>query len=205
MSCAPFAILASGTGSNALAIHDAVLAGAIVAPLACIVSDRADAPVLERGRERGIETVLVDRAAYDDRDTYEGVLVDELRLRGVEHVVLAGYMRICGPVFLEAFAGRAINLHPSLLPDFPGRDAIGDALDAGVTRSGVTVHFIDSGIDTGPVICQAAVDVRPDDTRDTLARRIHAVEHAVLPRVVAALVRGEIDSPFHHPVTMEVT
>ena len=197
MSGAPFAILASGTGSNALALHAAVRDGLIDAPLACIVCDRPDAPVVARARAAGAIVVVVDFAAFPDRDTYEHALVGELLDRGVQHVVLAGYMRICGPTFLDAYDARTINLHPSLLPAFPGRDAIGDALEAGVERTGVTIHFIDDGVDSGPIICQAAIDIAPGDTRATLAPRIHELEHAVLPRVVAALVRGDIRFPSH--------
>lgn len=197
MSGAPFAIIASGTGSNALALHAAVRDGIIDAPLACIVTDRPTAPVVERAREAGAITVVVDAAAFDDRDTYEHALVGELLDRKVEHVVLAGYMRICGPTFLDAYDGRTINLHPSLLPAFPGRDAIGDALAAGATRTGVTVHFIDDGVDTGPIIAQAAIDIAPGETRETLAPRIHELEHQLLPQVVASLVRGEIRFPTH--------
>lgn len=198
MSGVPFAILASGTGSNALALHAAVRDGRIDAPLACIVSDVPTAPVVVRARAAGAMVVVVDRAAHPDRDTYEHALVGELLDRGVQLVVLAGYMRICGPTFLDAYEGRAINLHPSLLPAFPGRDAIGDALAAGARRTGVTVHVIDSGVDTGPIICQSIVEIRPDDTRDSLARRIHAVEHRVLPEVVAQLVHA---APTHHVLT----
>jgi phosphoribosylglycinamide formyltransferase-1 len=204
VSGAPFAILASGTGSNALALHAAVRDGIIDAPLACIVSDRPDAPVVERARAAGALVVVVDFDAFPDRDTYEHALVLELLDRGVEHVVLAGYMRICGPTFLDAYDGRAINLHPSLLPEVPGRDAIGDALDAGATRTGVTIHFIDDGVDTGPVIHQEALDIAPGETRSSLAPRIHELEHRVLPKVVAALVRGEVTFP-SHPSQLEAS
>lgn len=192
MSGAPFAILASGTGSNALALHRAVVDGRIDAPLACIVSDRVDAPVVERARAAGARCFVVDRAAFDEREVHEAALVAALLARGVEHVVLAGYMRVCGPVFLDAFAGRTINLHPSLLPQFPGRDAIGDAHAAGVDRTGVTIHFIDAGVDTGPIACQGTVDVHPGESRELLQQRIHELEHRLLPLVVAGLVRGDV-------------
>jgi phosphoribosylglycinamide formyltransferase-1 len=169
------------------------------------VCDVPDAPVVERARAAGAIIVVVDRDAYPDRDTYERALVVELLERRVELVVLAGYMRICGQTFLDAYEGRTINLHPSLLPDFPGRDAIGDALAAGATRTGVTVHFIDAGIDTGPVIRQEVVEIRPDDTRESLATRNHELEHQVLPQVVAAIARGDVRTPLaHHHPAMEV-
>lgn len=187
-----FAILASGNGSNALALHAAVREGRIDAPLACIVSDQPSAPVVDRARAAGAISVVVDRSSFPDRDTYEHALVGELIDRGVRHVVLAGYMRVCGPTFLDAFDTRTINIHPSLLPEFPGRDAIGDAIAAGVERTGISVHFIDDGVDTGPLICRAPLSVHPGEMREQLQSRIHELEHGVLPVVVAGLVRGEI-------------
>ncbi len=189
-----FAVLASGTGSNALVLARAAAAGELGGELAAVLVDRSDAPVIDRCREAGIACVLVDRSRFGTRDAHEHELVrllDELR---VDLVVLAGYMRICGPVFLRRWEGRAVNLHPSLLPAFPGRDAIGDALAAGAARTGVTVHYIDAGVDTGPVIRQVEVAIAADDTRATLARRVHDVEHALLPAVVAELLR-ELPAP----------
>ena len=188
-----FAVLASGTGSNALVLARAAAAGELGGELAAVLVDRPDAPVIDRCREAGIACVLVDRGRFGARDAYEHELVrllDELR---VDLVVLAGYMRICGPVFLRRWEGRAINLHPSLLPAFPGRDAIGDALDAGVERTGVTVHYIDAGVDTGPIIRQVEVPIDAGDTRASLARRVHDVEHALLPAVVAELLHAAPD------------
>ncbi|MCW2921008.1 MAG: phosphoribosylglycinamide formyltransferase [Thermoleophilia bacterium] len=183
-----FAILASGTGSNALALAAAAARGEIPARLACIVCDRPGAPIIERGRAAGIDVLVLDRTDFVDRDAHEGAIVDALRERDVEHVALAGYMRICGPVFLAAYEGRTLNVHPSLLPQFPGRDAIGDAIDAGATRTGVTVHLVDAGIDTGPIVAQEAIAIVAGDDRDSLAMRIHAVEHRIFPPALAALI-----------------
>lgn len=156
--------------------------------LAAVIVDRPDAPVLDRCAAASVPAVLVDRGRFGSRDAHEHELVRLLGELRVDLVVLAGYMRICGPVFLDAYEGRAINLHPSLLPEFPGRDAIGDALAAGVERTGVTVHYIDAGVDSGPIIRQVEVPIDPADTRATLAPRIHAAEHELLPAVVADLM-----------------
>ncbi len=200
-----FAVLASGTGSNALALAAAAARGEIPARLACIVCDRPRAPIVERGRAAGLEVLVLAREDYQDRDAHERAIVDALRQRKVDHVALAGYMRICGPVFLAAYEGRTLNIHPSLLPKFPGRDAIGDALAAGVTRTGVTVHLVDAGVDTGPVVAQEAVAIAPGEHRDALAMRIHAVEHRIFPPALAALVRGELASHTHHRLEAQLT
>jgi phosphoribosylglycinamide formyltransferase-1 len=196
-----FAVMASGAGTNAQALFDAVRDGRICAPLACLVCDRPGAPVVERARAAGVEVLEFAPAATSNRSAYELELVAQLRARGVAWVVLAGYMRICGDIFLTTYGGRTINVHPSLLPAFPGRDAIGDALAAGVNQTGVTVHFIDEGVDTGPVIAQRAVAIRPGDTRDSLAARVHAVEHELLPAVTANLVARRIDFPTSNTTT----
>ncbi len=200
-----FAILASGTGSNALALSAAADRGEIPARPACIVCDRLGAPIVERGRAAGIEVLVLVRADFEDRDAHERAIVDALRERDVEHVALAGYMRICGPVFLDAYEGRTLNIHPSLLPQFPGRDAIGDAIAAGATRTGVTIHLVDAGVDTGPVVTQEVVLVASGDDRDSLAMRIHAVEHRIFPPALAALVRGELGSITHHRLEAQLT
>jgi phosphoribosylglycinamide formyltransferase-1 len=192
---AAFAIMASGTGTNAQALIDAVHDGRICAPIACLVCDRPDAPVIARAQRVGIEVLEFGPEVTVDKPAFERELVAQLRSRDVAWVVLAGYMRICGPDFLSAYGGRTINVHPSLLPAFPGRDAIGDALSAGVDQTGVTVHFIDEGVDTGPVIAQRAIAIHASDTRDTLAARVHAVEHRLLPAVTADLVAGRINFP----------
>ena len=200
-----FAVLASGTGSNALALAAAAERGEIPARLACIVCDQPRAPIVERGRAAGLEVLVLAREDHEDRDAHEREIVDALRERDVDYVALAGYMRICGPVFLAAYEGRTLNIHPSLLPQFPGRDAIGDALAAGVTRTGVTVHLVDAGVDTGPVVAQEAVDVAAGEDRDALAMRVHAVEHRIFPLALAALVRGQLESHTHHHLEVQAT
>lgn len=199
---AKLAIFASGSGSNAQALIDGVQSGTIPADIACIVCDKPGAKVIDRAQVAGLEALVYVPKEFGDKAAYEARLVRDLQARGVDYIVLAGYMRLCGPTLLEAYGGKTINLHPSLLPMFPGKDAIGDALAAGVKYTGVTVHFIDEGMDTGPIIKQETVMIDPDDTRDTLAPKIHAVEHRLLPEVTAQLVRGEIRMTNGQAVTM---
>jgi phosphoribosylglycinamide formyltransferase 1 len=192
MSRKQLAVMASGSGSNAQVLFDRVQDGTIPADIACVVCDKPGAKVIERAEQAGIPVVVLSPKELGGKDAYEAAVVRELQARGVEYVVLAGYMRICGPTFLAAYGGKTINLHPSLLPLFPGKDAIGDALEAGVKYTGVTVHFIDEGMDTGPIIRQETVMIDADDTRETLAPRIHEAEHRLLPEVTALLVSGKL-------------
>ena len=194
MSVKKFAIMASGSGSNAQVLFDSVREGKMEGEIACLFCDRPGAKVIERAEAAGIDTVVFSPKEFASKDDYEAAIVREFQARGVECVVLAGYMRLCGSNFLAAYAGKAINLHPSLLPLFPGKDAIGDALAAGVKYTGVTVHFIDEGMDTGPIIRQETVMIEPDDTRETLASRIHAAEHRLLPEVTALLLSGKLEA-----------
>ncbi|MGB8954956.1 MAG: phosphoribosylglycinamide formyltransferase [Tumebacillaceae bacterium] len=194
MSVKKFAIMASGSGSNAQVLFDSVRDGKIEGEIACLFCDRPGAKVIERAEAAGIATLVFSPKEFAGKDEYEAAIVREFQVRGVEYVVLAGYMRLCGPNFLAAYAGKTINLHPSLLPLFPGKDAIGDALAAGVKYTGVTVHFIDEGMDTGPIIRQETVMIDPQDTRETLAPRIHAAEHRLLPEVTALLLSGKIEA-----------
>jgi phosphoribosylglycinamide formyltransferase 1 len=171
-------VLVSGEGTNLQALIEAAL------PIAAVASNRAGAPALQRAEEAGIPARVFELDRYADRETRDRELADWLQLRGVDLVVLAGYMHLLTPTFLERFADRVVNVHPSLLPAFPGARAIEDALTAGVDTTGVTVHFVDEGLDTGAVIRQEPVAVEP---RATLLQRIHAVEHRLLPEVVQEL------------------
>ncbi|KEO81545.1 phosphoribosylglycinamide formyltransferase [Tumebacillus flagellatus] len=187
-----FAIFASGSGSNAQVLFERAADGTIPGEVACLVCDRPGAGVLERAEKAGVPALVYRPRDFADKAAYEAELVRELRARGVEFVVLAGYMRLCGPTFLEAYGGRTINVHPSLLPMFPGATAIADAFAAGVKYTGVTVHFIDEGMDTGPILRQETVHVEADDTLESLAAKIHEVEHRLLPEVTRLLVSGEL-------------
>jgi phosphoribosylglycinamide formyltransferase 1 len=171
-------VLVSGAGTNLQALIDAGL------PIAAVASNRGDAGAIARADAAGIPNRIFELDGYSDRAARDRELADWLQLRGVDLVVLAGYMHLLTPVFLDRFRDRIVNVHPSLLPQFPGGRAIADALDAGVDTTGVTVHYVDEGLDTGAVIRQEAVAVEP---RATLVERIHAVEHRILPEVVREL------------------
>ncbi|NGQ97024.1 phosphoribosylglycinamide formyltransferase [Brevibacillus sp. SYP-B805] len=183
------AVFASGSGSNFEAVMRALQEGRLTgAQVALLVCDKPGAYVLERAERFGVPVLLFDPKTYPDKAAYETEIVGRLQALGVELIVLAGYMRLVGPVLLHHYEGRIINLHPSLLPAFPGKDAIGQALAYGVKVTGVTVHFVDAGMDTGPIIAQHPVRVEPADTAETLAARIHEVEHRLLVQVIQALV-----------------
>lgn len=171
-------MLASGEGTNLQALLDAGL------PVRAVASNRAGARALERAERAGLAAGVFELGSYPSRDARDLAMADWLAQRGIELVVCAGYMQLLSPPFLERFPERIVNVHPSLLPSFPGARAIDEALAAGVETTGVTVHLVDEGLDTGPVIVQEPVPVEP---RETLAERIHAVEHRLLPKVVSEL------------------
>jgi phosphoribosylglycinamide formyltransferase-1 len=185
-------VLASGRGSNLQAILEAVEANELPAVVAVVVSDRKDAPALERARRHRVEAVFLDPAAHPDREAFDRAVLAVLGRHRVELVCLAGYMRIVTPAFVRALWGRLINIHPALLPAFPGLHAQRQALEHGVKVSGATVHFVDEGVDTGPIICQAAVPVREDDTEETLSARILAEEHRLYPRAIRLFAEGRL-------------
>ena len=171
-------VLVSGQGTNLQALIDAEL------PVAAVASNRAGVPALGKAEAAGIPNRVFELTRYADREARDREMADWLLLRGSELVVLAGYMHLLTAQFLDRFPDRIVNVHPSLLPEFPGAHAIDDALAAGVETTGVTVHYVDEGLDTGAVIRQVPVAVEP---RDTLIQRIHAVEHRILPEVVKEL------------------
>jgi len=184
------AVLISGRGSNMTALADAVRAGRCGrAEIVLVLSDTAAAAGLAGAAERGLETRVVERRGRT-REEHEREIIAHLRARGVEIVCLAGYMRLLSPRFVEEFRGCVLNIHPSLLPAFPGLDAQRQALAHGVRVSGCTVHFVDETLDGGPIITQRAVPVRDDDTPDTLAARILKEEHKAYPEALALVVRG---------------
>jgi phosphoribosylglycinamide formyltransferase 1 len=180
----PLAVLISGRGSNLKALIDARL----TTPISVVISNRADAAGLEHARAAGIETLVLSHRDHASRDAYDRVLVDALRARGVGLVCLAGFMRLLGPTFCDAFRMATVNIHPSLLPAFPGVDAQAQAVVHGVKVAGATVHFVTPDLDAGPIISQRAVAVEDDDTPETLAARILAVEHALYPDTVRRLL-----------------
>jgi len=185
-------VLVSGTGSNLQAIFDAIAQKRLDAHVAVVVSNVPGAGALERARAAGAETLVVDHKAYASREAFDAAVVEALRARGVEMVVLAGFMRLVTDVLLEAFPMRVVNVHPALLPAFPGIHAQKKAFEYGVRITGCTVHFVDTGTDTGPILAQAAVAVHADDDEESLRLRILAREHELLPRVLQWLAEGRV-------------
>jgi phosphoribosylglycinamide formyltransferase 1 len=184
------AVLISGRGSNLQSIIDAIAAGALDATIAVVLSNRADAPGLVRARAAGVDAICQSPRDYPDRDAYDHAIVEVLRSRGVDLVCLAGYMRIVGPALLNAFPNRILNIHPSLLPAFPGLHAQRQALEHGVRVSGATVHFVSATLDGGPIVMQVAVPVRDDDTVETLSARILVEEHRIYPEAIRLVFEG---------------
>ncbi|MGG1572606.1 phosphoribosylglycinamide formyltransferase [Fictibacillus sp. NRS-1165] len=185
------AVFASGSGSNFQAIVDAIKEKKLNAEVSLLVCDKPGARVIERAEEAGVEYFTFFPKQYETKAEFETEILKRLRAKGIEFIVLAGYMRLIGGTLLADFEGRIVNIHPSLLPDFPGKDAIGQALEAQAGVSGVTVHYVDSGMDTGPVIAQKAVMIRKEDTIESLQQRIQQVEHELFPRVLEELFNQE--------------
>ncbi len=186
----PLGVLISGRGSNLQAVLDAIADGRVRARVAVVISNRADAPGLGRAERAGIETLVLPHRDFATRQEYDARLVRELKARGVEVVVLAGFMRLLGSAFCDAFPNAIVNVHPSLLPKFAGIDAQQQALAAGASVSGATVHFVTPELDAGPIILQAAVPVLQSDTADTLSARILAEEHRILPEAIQLIADG---------------
>ena len=187
------AVLISGRGSNLQALIDAIAAGRLDATIAVVISNRADAQGLERARAAGVDTVVVDHRAFASRALFEEALVRELRGRRVSVVCLAGFMRLLGATFLDAFPNAIINIHPSLLPAFPGVDAQRQAWEHGAKVAGATVHLVTGELDGGPIVLQSPVPVLDDDTPDRLAARILVEEHRIYPEAVRILLDGTHD------------
>jgi phosphoribosylglycinamide formyltransferase 1 len=183
-------VLISGRGSNLQAIIDAIARGRLAAAIAIVISNRADAAGLERARSAGIETLCLNPRDYPDRDAYDAAIAGALHQRRVDLVCLAGFMRLVGPRLLEAFPNRILNIHPSLLPSFPGLDAQRQALEHGVQVTGATVHLVTSDLDGGPIVMQAAVPVTPGDTVDSLSARILVEEHRIYPEAIRIVLEG---------------
>lgn len=185
-------VLASGSGSNLQAIIDAVEAGKIKAEIAVVISDNKKAYALERAKKHNIPAIFIDPKSHRRREDYDAAILEKLREHDVNLVLLAGYMRIVSVVLVEAFENRMINIHPALLPSFPGLHVQKKSIDHGARFSGCTVHFVDGGMDTGPIIIQAVVPVLPDDTEDVLAARILKLEHQIYPEAVSLFCDGRL-------------
>jgi phosphoribosylglycinamide formyltransferase-1 len=190
------AVLASGRGSNLQAVIDAIEVGTVQAKIVAVISNKKDAPALERAHRQGLTSLFVDPKPYagtpDSREAYDRELLDVLRRHDVELVLLAGYMKIVTTVLVEAFVNRMMNIHPSLLPSFPGLDVQKKAIEWGCKLAGCTVHFVTEGVDEGPIILQAAVPILDADTPDTLAARILVEEHKIYPQAVQLFAEGRL-------------
>jgi len=182
-------VLVSGEGTNLQALLEAGL------PVVAVASNNTKARALDRAAKAGIDAAAFPTVEFDSREGRDRELAEWLAERGVELVVLAGYMQLLTTPFLERFPGRILNVHPSLLPAFPGARAVEDALAHGVKVTGATVHFVDEGIDTGPIVLQEAVEIREGDTAETLHARIQEVEHRLLPAAVRLFLEGKLSSP----------
>ena len=182
------AVFASGNGSNFETIVEATKSGKIEAELALLVTDRPNAFVVERANEAGIPTFSFSPKTYSSKDLFEQEIIEHLRTHQIEWIFLAGYMRLIGPKLLQAYESKIVNVHPSLLPKFPGKDAIGQAFDARVSEMGITIHFVDAGMDTGPIIAQRSIEITPLETREQIEKRIHELEHELYPITIQKLV-----------------
>lgn len=189
-------VLASGRGSNLQAVIDAIEAGQLDAQIVLVLSNKQDAVALERARKHGLTDVFLDPKLFagqpDSREAYDRAILDILRKHGVELVLLAGYMKIVTAVLITAYENRIMNIHPSLLPSFPGLDVQKKAIDHGVRLSGCTVHFVTEGVDEGPIIIQAAVPILDGDTPEALAARILVEEHKIFPKAVQLYAEGRL-------------
>lgn len=186
------AVLASGYGSNLQAIINAMQRGEIDGRVVVVISDQDDAYALQRARDYDIEALFLAPSSFPGREAYDREIVSRLKDRGVDLVILAGFMRLLTPHFVREFRGKIMNIHPSLLPAFPGVDGVKQALDYGVKVTGCTVHFVDEGLDTGPIIVQEGVTVYDSDTEESLKERIHTVEHRLYPRAVQLYIKGKL-------------
>ena len=184
------AVLCSGRGTDLQSIIDAIKAGTLQAEISIVITDKPNVKALERAEVAGIKNICVDRKLFGTRADFEAELLKNLA--GIDLVVLAGFMRILSPEFVRKFTGRLMNIHPSLLPSFKGAHAHRDALEYGVKVSGCTVHFVDEGTDSGPIILQAAVEVKDDDTEETLSARILEQEHIIYPKAIQLFVEGKL-------------
>ncbi|MFH0764740.1 MAG: phosphoribosylglycinamide formyltransferase [Candidatus Omnitrophota bacterium] len=186
------AILCSGRGTNLQAIIDSVKSGYIPAKIALVMSDNEGALALERAKKAGIETLVLNKKNFKTRDDFDKEIAKNLKKRNVELVILAGFMRLLSRYFIKEYKNRIMNIHPALLPSFKGMRGVSDALEYGVKVTGPTVHFVDEELDHGPIILQRAVEVKDDDTEESLLGRVHKEEHKIYPEAIKLFVEGKL-------------
>ena len=191
-------VLCSGRGTDLQSIIDAIADKKLDADIAIVITDKPNVMALERAEKAGIKNICVNRKSFDNQSDFESQLLQELKAVGVDLVVLAGFMRILSPTFVHEYKNRIMNIHPSLLPSFPGAHAHRDVLNYGVKVSGCTVHFVDEGTDSGPIIMQAAVAVKDDDTEETLSARVLEQEHIIYPKAIQLYVEGRLKIDGRH-------
>jgi phosphoribosylglycinamide formyltransferase-1 len=191
------AVFLSGRGSNFMAIHDAILSGKVNAEIGVVFSNKKDAQGLQIAKERGLPTLHLNPKEYDSRESYETDIIDELKKQDIDLICLAGYMKILSPLLCTEYTNKIINIHPALLPSFPGLHVQQKAIDWGVRYSGATVHFVTPDVDMGPIILQAVVPVFQDDTEETLSARILIEEHKIYPESVSLYFEGKIEIRDH--------
>jgi phosphoribosylglycinamide formyltransferase-1 len=184
------AVFASGSGTNLQAIIDAQIQ---TIEIAVVFSNKSDAYALERAKTHNIPVEVIDHKGYESREDYDSEVIKVLEPYKLDLIILAGYMRILSPVFVRAYKGKIVNIHPALLPCFPGISSARQALEYGVKYTGVTVHFVDEGVDTGPIILQSVVEIEDSDTEETLIQKIHKVEHQIYPKALGLVSSGQIE------------
>jgi len=186
------AVLASGAGSNLAAIIKSIAGGRLEARVKLVLSNKPDAPVLNIARQHGIPVWTHDHGEYESREAFDAAMLEAIRASGVDAVALAGYRRLLSPMFVKAYAGRILNIHPAILPSFPGLNGYADALDYGVRFTGCTVHFVDEKMDHGPIIIQAVVPFGPNDTAESVLARLNALEHRIYPQALQWLAKNRL-------------
>ena len=186
------AIFCSGNGTNFQAIVDSAEAGDIKARIALMVCDNPEAYAIKRAKNAGIQTLVLKRKDFKDREAFEDEIVKNLEKEKITLIVLAGYMKMLTPKFIQRYKNRILNIHPALLPSFAGTRGIEDAMECGAKVTGPTVHFVDEGMDTGPIILQKALEIKEGDTKETLAERIHKLEHQIYPEAIKLFVEGKL-------------
>jgi phosphoribosylglycinamide formyltransferase-1 len=188
----PLAVLVSGNGTNLQALLDATRSPSYPAEVALVLSNTPDAFALERARKAGVPTQVVPHGRFSNREDFEDALIAAIEKAGAELVALAGFMRVLSPRFVRRFSNRILNVHPALLPAFPGTNAIEQAWNYGIKVTGVTVHLVDEGTDTGPIVLQEAIEVSPKETLESLEKKVHSVEHKLFPEAVRLLAEGKL-------------